>query len=1090
MRKTKQFLLMAAMLLGSLTASAYDFKVDGICYNILSSTDLTVEVTFDVNNIKYEGSISIPSRVSQGGKEYTVKSVGDHAFVQCVNLSSVTIPWGVTEIGQQAFAYCYNLTSITIPSSITTIWGLAFEYCRSLTSISIPNKVTRIRQSTFRGCEKLTSVTIPASVNTIELWAFQNCSALNTIAIPSSVTSIEQQAFAGCSKLASVYSTAATPPTLGNSVFEEISSSAKLYVPKNSETAYTDAGWSSYFSQVGTISGTCGNSLTWTLCSDGELTVEGTGAMTDYSYSSTSPWTQYKDNITRLTIKDGVTSIGNRAFSECSLLTSASLPEGLTEIGTHAFYYCESLTTVNIPSTVTSIGMCAFMYCDFTEISLPKGITKIQNSTFTGTSLKTVEIPEGVTEIGENSFCACKALESITLPSSVTTIGNMAFQFCENLNSVTIPENVTSIGTYAFDECKSLTSITIPECVTSISKNAFSDCANLVSVIVPEGVIAIGEYAFARCTNLTSVIIPESVTSIGGGAFELCVNLASVSCFAATPPTIGVYTFNQISSSVVLYVPGSAINQYKTTNYWKSFRDIRSNITWTLTDEGELIIEGVGKMTDSPWSGKKNLIKSVTIKDGVTSICSNAFNDCESLTSITIPESVIEIGSRAFNGCINLSSITIPKGITSIGSSTFSNCENLKSISFSENSKLNSIGSYAFYYCVSLASIEIPEGVTSIGTYAFDECVNLTSITIPTTVTEIGNYAFNDCNCIILKCPNIGEWFGQNEAIKEVVLGETVISVGDRAFQYCYNLASLTISESVTNIGNSAFYCTGITSITIPENSKLTSIGGSAFGGCRSISSITCELKTPPTITSTTFANIDKSIPLYVPQPSVSVYQSAPYWNEFSNIIGVIPENQSITINQYGSGTYCSEYALDFSEVEGLKAYAATGYNTRTGVVTLTRVMTAKAGEGLFIKGEPGDYMVPVMEDTDDNTLNMLVGTLTNTDLNGTSTDGLYTNYKYTIKMGDAEPMFYQFDDGSTLSAERAYLQIPTKWLPQTESKAIRLRFVNGATTNIEEIESTENGEQSTAIYDLMGRRVENPSKGCVYIVNGCKVIY
>lgn len=1067
MRQTKHFLLMAAMLLGSLTASAYDFKVDGICYNILSSADLTVEVTSDVNNIKYEGSITIPSRVSLGDKEYKVISVGDRAFCQCFNLSSVSISWGVEEIGQQAFGYCYNLTSITIPSSVTTIGWHAFGHCRSLTSISIPNKVTRIGQGTFRGCEKLTSLTIPASVNTIELWAFENCSALTTIAIPSSVTRIEQQAFAGCSKLASVYSTAAMPPTLGSSVFEEISSSAKLYVPKNSETAYTDAGWSSYFSQVGAISGTCGNSLTWTLCSDGELIVEGTGAMADYSYSSTSPWTQYIDNIKKLTIKDGVTSIGNRAFSECSLLTSASLPEGLTEIGTHAFYYCESLATVNIPSTVTSIGMCAFMYCDFTEISLPKGITKIQNSTFTGTSLKTIEIPEGVTEIGENSFCACKALESITLPSSVTTIGSMAFQYCENLNSVTIPENVTSIGTYVFDGCKSLTSITIPEGVKSISKNAFSDCTNLVSVIISEGVKTIGDYAFSRCENL-----------------------ASVTCLAVTPPTLSSSTFNQISSSAVLYVPGSAINQYKTTNYWKSFSDIRSNITWTLTDEGELIIEGVGKMTDSPWSGKINLIKSVTIKDGVTSICSNAFNYCKSLTSITIPESVIEIGSRAFNGCINLSSITIPKGVTSIGGSTFSDCENLKSISFSENSKLNSIGSYAFYYCVNLASIEIPEGVTSIGTYAFDECVNLTSITIPTTVTEIGNYAFNDCNCIILKCPNIGEWFGQNEAIKEVVLGETVISVGDRAFQYCYNLASLTISESVTHIGNSAFYCTGITSITIPENSKLTSIGGSAFGGCRSISSITCELKTPPTITSTTFANIDKSIPLYVPQPSVSVYQSAPYWNEFSNVIGVIPENQSITISQYGSGTYCSEYALDFSEVQGLKAYAAAGYNTESEIVTLLRVNTSKAGIGLFIKGEPGTtYEVPVMKSSTDNVLNMLVGTLEQTPVNAYSSDERYANFKYTILPGKEEPLFYQFEDGSTLSAGKAYLQIPVEWLPAMETRSIGIRFDEGdGTTDMEQF--TIDNSQLTIIYDLMGRRVVSPQRGKLYIIGGKKIIY
>ncbi len=197
----------------------------------------------------------------------------------------------------------------------------------------------------------------------------------------------------------------------------------------------------------------------------------------------------------------------------------------------------------------------------------------------------------------------------------------------------------------------------------------------------------------------------------------------------------------------------------------------------------------------------------------------------------------------------------------------------------------------------------------------------------------------------------------------------------------------------------------------------------------------------------------------------------------------------SITVNQYGSGTYCSEYALDFSNVEGLKAYAATGYNKKTKVVTLTRVMTTQPGEGLFIKGESGTYMVPIIEEADDNSLNMLVGTLTDTPVNAQSTDGLYANYKYTIKADESEPSFHQFADGSTLSAGKAYLQIPVAWLPATtEARSISLRFEEGeGTTDIENSEIKN--QKSEFVYDLYGRRVDNPVKGGIYIVGGKKKV-
>ena len=632
-----------------------------------------------------------------------------------------------------------------------------------------------------------------------------------------------------------------------------------------------------------------------------------------------------------------------------------------------------------------------------------------------------------------------------------------------------------------------------------------------------------------------------------------------------------------------------------------AFGTCGDNLTWKLTDEGELRIEGTGEMTSSPWkTDYKYKIKTVKIEEGVTSIGNDAFNGCYELTSITLPESVTSIGSyafwgcnklttitipensqltsignEAFTGCYCLTSITLPEKLTSIGQRAFYNCNSLTSITLPESVK--SIGDYAFVGCVGLTAITIPESMTSIGNFVFSGCTGLTSITLPESVTSIGNYAFNGCNsltsitlpksvksigdyafdcsklykvinysnlplsagskdygCVAYNAKKVyqGDWLatvddfqfyttndihylvnyigndteivlpnnynGESYQIGDyafcyysltaITLPESVTGIGLYAFFACSSLETITLPEGVTSIGKSAFSnCTNLTAITIPEG--VTSIRYNAFFGCSNLTDVYCYAEEVPKTDTYAFeySNIENAT-LHVPANALETYESTAPWSSFGKFEILTPRSITITMNQYGSGTYCSPYALDFSEVEGLKAYAATGYDSETGIVTLTRVMTSQPGMGLFIKGEPGEYIVPTLESTSFNTLNMLVGTLENTDLNGISADGLYANYKYTVKEGDAEPVFYQFADGSTLAAGRAYLQIPTAWLTSATAKSISYRFDDGETTDIEDIESGI--QNSELIYDLMGRRVQTPSKGSVYIVNGKKIVY
>ena len=485
-------------------------------------------------------------------------------------------------------------------------------------------------------------------------------------------------------------------------------------------------------------------------------------------------------------------------------------------------------------------------------------------------------------------------------------------------------------------------------------------------------------------------------------------------------------------------------------------------------------------------------LTSITIPESVTSIEDEAFYGCSSLTSITIPESVTSIGRSAFSGCRSLTSITIPEGVTSIGYGTFEDCRSLTAINIPENSQLTSIGDRAFSNCSGLASITIPASVTSIGYGVLMGCSQLTTITVEEGNTEYDSR--NGCNAIIKTSNNT-----LVSGCSTTVIPEGVTSIGNRAFGYC-NFTTIIIPKGVTNIGDYAFgYCSNLTFITLPES--MTAVGTGAFIGCRKLAELTSLATTPPTLGSaTTFSNVDKAIPVYVPAGSIEAYKSAAYWNEFTNILPIsepapIPSTVSITINQYGSGTYSSEYALDFSEVAGLKAYVATGYNHLTGEVTLLRVRTAEAGTGLLIKGATGvEYKVPIIESTADHTLNMLVATLgtEKTPVNSLSDDGKYANYKYTVKAPSTEPLFYQFADNSNLSAGKAYLQIPVAWLPATETRVIRYRFDEGEgeddTTSIDNSEFRN--QNSEIIYDLMGRRVLEPKKGEMYIIDGRKVIY
>ena len=340
-------------------------------------------------------------------------SVGDSAFNSCESLTIITIPKNVVAIGQSAFKECKSLisimvdndnqyftndeygvlfnkdktmlmqypignirTSYTIPDGVTTIGEMSFYNCASLTSITLPDSIRIIEDSAFSACEGITSLIIPDGVTTIGFSAFRNCFNLKDITLPESVTTIGGYAITRYSTLIHYGGT---------------EKQWKQLMTNNSEAEYYLKDNMVYCTDKTVLpSGSCGDNLTWTYdVTTNTLTISGKGDMYNFDYHPHSltdaPWSTYIDDIKKIIIEDGVTSIGEYAFYGCSNLSDVIIGDGVTTIGENAFSYCDSLISVTIGNGVTTIKEYAFYECEgLTSVIIPVSVTNMDNDAFYG----------------------------------------------------------------------------------------------------------------------------------------------------------------------------------------------------------------------------------------------------------------------------------------------------------------------------------------------------------------------------------------------------------------------------------------------------------------------------------------------------------------------------------------------------------------------------------------------------------------------------------------------------------------------------------------------------------------------------------
>mgnify|MGYP003304444941 CR=1 FL=1 len=458
-----------------------------------------------------------------------------------------------------------------------------------------------------------------------------------------------------------------------------------------------------------------------------------------------------------------------------------------------------------------------------------------------------------------------KTVTEIVVPEYVTKIALGAFQFCTNLTEITLPfvgaeAGVTASDTYQYPlgyifGTSSYTGGTATtqnyygSSTSYLSSSIFYIPVSLKKVVITGGNILYG--AFYNCSSLTEIVIPDGVTSIGGSAFYGCDSLTSMEIPDGVT-YIGGYAFYECSSLTSVVIPDGV-----TSIGYDAFYNCSSLTSITIPDS----VTSIGNSAFYYCSS----LTSVVIPDSVTSIGNYAFRYCSSLTKITLPfvgatkggtsnthfgyifgassyydnddyvptslkkvtiTSATSIDGSAFRNCSSLTSVEIGNGVTSIGSSAFYNCDSLTSVYITDiaawcNISFGSYDANPLYYAGNLylnnelvTELIIPDSVTSIGSYAFYNCDSLTSVVIGDGVTTIGERAFYNC-----------------DSLTSVVIGDSVTSIGSSAFYECSSLTSVVIGDSVTSIGSSAFkYCSSLTSVVIPDG--VTSIGNYAFSGC------------------------------------------------------------------------------------------------------------------------------------------------------------------------------------------------------------------------------------------------------------------
>ena len=783
--------------------------------------------------------------------EYSVRSDGTIALAAYKGIETTLVidevdGCTVSRIGARCFYENDALASVSISNHITEIGNYAFYGCDALADITVPASVERIGKYAFADTGTVVTLADDSHLETIDSYAFSG-NATTVFSLPDSVTDIGDGAFSDSALTMFTINESSSLISIGREAFVG-SSIAEIYLPAHLETIGEDA-----FKDVATLTSV-----------------------------------EIAESKTSLTLSNSV-------FEGCGI-HGITIPARVNYIGEYAFGSCLNLENIHVDPTNTAYTDLDGVLCDIS------GTTLIQYPCGRSSAY---EVPAQITSLTYSSFRDAKGLTEVTFAegSAVKTIGWQTLSGCDSLEKITVPDTIVSIDFYAFENCTALTTVLLSEesQLTGVYEGAFYNCTALENIMLPNTVVEIGDYAFYHCSSMTTfpMTADSAVTGIYDHAFDGCTGITDIPVLSQITE-IGEYAFAH--TGITEYtVPASlkdiAINSFYNCESFSSIYCDKSNEEYTAIDgvlyekgaasaadydalviwpHGKILIIGEGKttVTASDTIICKKAFVPVQIADTVTTIDRYAFRDRAGLTSILIPDSVNTILADAFHSCDNLSHIVIPESVMTLKSSTFygcplletagpiggdydieygwseripgyafESCSYLRSVVFPDG--LQEIGNYAFRSCINLTQVMIPESVTTIGSSAFYECSRLNSVVIPETAASMGSHVFTYCDMLKTAGPVSGGYniefawttkipenaFSSCRSLVSVTLPETVTQLGANSFYDCRDLAQIYIPNRITEIGEDAFYnCNSLSQITLPDT--LQTLGTNAFGSC------------------------------------------------------------------------------------------------------------------------------------------------------------------------------------------------------------------------------------------------------------------
>ena len=557
---------------------------------------------------------------------------------------------------------------------------------------------------------------------------------------------------------------------------------------------------------------------------DHVLTISGNGRMKDYSTDTPAPWHYWNDELQRVVIGDGVTTIGTYAMWDLFVVDSVQFGNALETIREYAFFYCTSLRSVYFKNNVQSVEYQAFVGNDSLKVvDFGESPAIIHEYSFAWLNkLQTIRFSK-VKEVYWYAFHNCSILTDLNLGDSLLYIMGRAFEACYSLPTLHIPASVQSIDDGAFAHTYSLDTITvspantvfnsngdcnavmrtsnnylvvgcrrtvIPANTKGIESSAFEGCSGLMSATLPEGIEYIGSSAFANCSNLHTINFPNSITGVGCYPFRSCSSLQNPIC----------------NTRIFAFLPVHYKGAYVMPNTIKT------------------MCCGAFYYCDS--------VTNITLSDSLTRIPSHAFYECRALTAMNIPDAVTDIDSYAFSDCYALTSITIPANMQNLGESVFGGCNSLKHITwnakdahlswffynYTHEEILNNLNWGHPFYNIrqQIQSFTFGDSVRVIPRYLCYEMENLTSLSIGCEVDSIERHVFDGCkrissvhwnarNCVDPALYTASPFYPFRSTISSFTFGDSVRHIPAYLCHGMNHLSRLYIPENVESIGDYAF---------------------------------------------------------------------------------------------------------------------------------------------------------------------------------------------------------------------------------------------------------------------------------------------